>query len=203
MRYRSQTTGVVSATIPRAVSRHTMSIGHLLHACCGVVSNAAGDKVFSPLPVALVEGRRRAQPGTPDTLGARKAKVLHQVNQALAQSKIRRRPVDRFYACHFDLRQDRCRSFGRPHRRRLLRLCCKRPCRSHASEQADEIASFHSTTSSARASSVGGRLMPSTCAVLRLTTNSKCVGNWSGMSAGRAPRKTRATKSAVLSPLAL
>ena len=38
----------------------------------------------SPLPVALVEGRRRAQPGTPDTLGARKAKVLHQVNQALA-----------------------------------------------------------------------------------------------------------------------
>src|SRR6516162_3915426 len=34
----------------------------------------------SPLPVALVEGRRRAQPGTPDTLGTRKAKVLHQVN---------------------------------------------------------------------------------------------------------------------------
>ena len=34
----------------------------------------------SPLPVALVEGRRRAQPRTPDTLGARKAKVLHQVN---------------------------------------------------------------------------------------------------------------------------
>ena len=34
----------------------------------------------SPLPVALVEGHRRAQPGTPDTLGTRKAKVLHQVN---------------------------------------------------------------------------------------------------------------------------
>ena len=34
----------------------------------------------SPLPVALVEGRRGAQPSTPDTLGARKAKVLHQVN---------------------------------------------------------------------------------------------------------------------------
>lgn len=34
----------------------------------------------SPLPVALVEGRRRAQPGTPDTLAARKDKVLHQVN---------------------------------------------------------------------------------------------------------------------------
>src|SRR6516165_12755987 len=38
----------------------------------------------SPLPVALVEGRRGAQPSTPDTLGARKAKVLHQVNQVLA-----------------------------------------------------------------------------------------------------------------------
>src|SRR5262249_38489403 len=37
-------------------------------------------QTVSPLPVALVEGRRRAQPGTPDTLGARKAKVLHQVN---------------------------------------------------------------------------------------------------------------------------
>src|SRR5215469_15572989 len=105
---------------------------------------------FSPLPVALVEGRRRAQPGTPDTLGARKAKVLHQVNQALAQSKIRRRPVDRFYACYFDLRQGRCRGFGHPYRRRLLRVCCKRPNRSHASEQADELAAFHSITSSAR-----------------------------------------------------
>src|SRR6516165_53897 len=110
----------------------------------------------SPLPVALVEGRRRAQPGTPDTLGARKAKVLHQVNQALAQSKIRRRPVDRFDARHFDLRQDRCRSFGRSHRRRLLRLYCKRPCRSHASEQADELtAPHHSIISSARASRAG------------------------------------------------
>src|SRR6516162_3871805 len=108
----------------------------------------------SPLPVALVEGRRRAQPGTPDTLGARKAKVLHQVNQALAQSKIRRRPVDRFYACHFDLRQDRCRSFGRPHRRRLLRLCSKRPCRSHASEQADELAPSHASSSLNRRGSV-------------------------------------------------
>src|SRR5215471_12773178 len=114
-------------------------------------STTAGDKVFSPLPVALVEGRRRAQPGTPNTLGARKAKVLHQVNQALAQSKIRRRPVDRFYARQFDLRQDRCRSFGHPHRRRLLRQRCKRPCRSHASEQADELPPPHSITSSASA----------------------------------------------------
>jgi hypothetical protein len=109
-----------------------------------VCTTAAGDKVISPLPVALVEGRRRTQwcpPSTTDSLGARKAKVLHQVNQVVAQSKIRRHPVDRFYARHFDLRRGRCRRFGRPHRRRLLRMCCKRPCRSHASKQADELAS--------------------------------------------------------------
>src|SRR5262249_42303548 len=41
---------------------------------------AAGDNVISPLPVALVEGRRWARwypPGTPDSLAARKVKVLH------------------------------------------------------------------------------------------------------------------------------
>src|SRR5262249_21545707 len=129
-------------------------------------STAAGDKVFSPLPVALVEGRRRAQPGTPDTLGARKAKVLHQVNQALAQSKIRRRPVDRFYARQFDLRHSRFCRFGRPHRSRFLRMrmCCKRPCRSQPSKQTDELAASHSITSSARASSIGGTSRPSALA---------------------------------------
>src|SRR6266478_2790003 len=126
---------------------------------------AAGDNVILPLPVALVEGRRRARwypPGTPDSLAARKAKVLHQVNSVIAQSKIRRRPVDRFYARHFDLRQGPCRRFGRPHRRRLLRMCCKRPCRrAYASEQADELAPLHSITSSTtafvRAQPSGGR----------------------------------------------
>src|SRR5262249_1942597 len=146
----------------------------------------------SPLPVALVEGRRRAQPGTPNTLGARKAKVFHQVNQALAQSKIQRRPVDRFYARHFDLRQDRCRSFGRPHRRRLLRLCCKRPCRSHASEQADELAPpNHSITSSARASSVSGMSRPSDLAVLRLIRSSNLAGCRTGKSEGFSPLRIR------------
>src|SRR6266404_9967035 len=83
--------------------------------------------------------RRRAQwypPGTTDSLGTRKAKVLHQVNQVVAQSKIRRAPVDRFYARHFDLRQGACR----PHRRRLLRMRCERRCRSQHSKQADERA---------------------------------------------------------------
>jgi len=147
----------------------------------------------SPLPVALVEGRRRAKPGTPNTLGARKAKVFHQVNQALAQSKIQRRPVDRFYARHFDLRQDRCRSFGRPHRHRLLRLCCKQPYRSHAPEQTDELAPPHSITSSARASSVGGTVRPSARAVGRLMTSSNLLGCTTGKSAGLAPLRMRPT----------
>jgi hypothetical protein len=94
----------------------------------------ARHKGISPLPVALVEGRRRAQwypPGTTDSLGARKAKA-HQINPVVAQSKIGRRPVDGFYARNFDLRQGRGRGFGRPQCPRLLRMCCKRPCRSHA-----------------------------------------------------------------------
>src|SRR5262245_1039599 len=103
--------------------------------------------MISPLPVTPVEGRRRAQwpPGTTDSLGAREAKVLHQVNQVVAQLKIRRHPVDRSYAHHFDLRQGRGRRFGRLHRRRLLRMrmCCKRPCRSQPSKQTDELAAFH------------------------------------------------------------
>src|SRR5262245_66207852 len=152
--------------------------------------------MISPLPVTLVEGRRRAQwcpPGTTDSLGARKAKVLHQVNQVVAQSKIRRHRIDRFYARHFDLWQGRCRSFGRAHRRRLLRICCKRPCRSHASKQADELAALHSITSSARASSVGGTSRPSVFAVLRLITSSYLVGACTGRSAGFSPLRMRST----------
>jgi hypothetical protein len=92
-------------------------------------------KGISPLPVALVEGRRRVQwypPGTTDSLGARKAKAAHQINPVVAQSKIGRRPVDGFYARNFDLRQGRGRCLGRRQCPRLLRMCCKRPCRSHA-----------------------------------------------------------------------
>src|SRR6266568_199846 len=56
----------------------------------------ASDKLISPSPVTLVEGRRWAQrcPQAPP-IACRKAKVLHQVNQLVAQSKIRRHPVDR------------------------------------------------------------------------------------------------------------
>ena len=62
-----------------------------------------------PFPKTFVEGGRRAQgcPGGADTLGARKTKALHEVNQVVAQPSIRRHLVDRFYARHFDLRQAR------------------------------------------------------------------------------------------------
>ena len=151
----------------------------------------------SPLPVALVEGRRGARwypPGTADSLGARNAKVLHQVNSVIAQSIIRRRTVDRFYACHFDLRQGRCRGFGHPHRRRFLRVCGKRPCRSHASKQADERAPHHSITWSARASSIGGISRPSALAAWRLITRSNFVACSTGRSLGFAPFKILSTK---------
>src|SRR5260370_42174114 len=93
------------ATTPRRQCRSETALGPLRF------DRLAGYKVISPLPVALVEGRRREQgcpPGTPDSLGARKAKVLHQVNQVIAESKIRWQPVDRFYARHFDLPQGSC-----------------------------------------------------------------------------------------------
>jgi ABC-type uncharacterized transport system substrate-binding protein len=57
-------------------------------------------------------------------------------------------------------------------------------------EQRNELAPFHSITSSARASSVGGISRPSALAVLRLITSSYLVGCWTGSSAGLAPLRT-------------
>src|SRR5258708_39326274 len=59
---------------------------------------------------------------------------------------------------------------GPHHRHRLLRARRERPRRC-AAEQRDELAPFHSITSSARASSMGGTSRPSALAVLRLMTN--------------------------------
>src|SRR5262249_32581965 len=60
--------------------------------------------------------------------------------------------------------------------RRLLRRRCERPRGCRAAEQRDERAAIHSITSSARAMSVGGTVMPSARAVLRLITSSNRVG---------------------------
>jgi hypothetical protein len=172
-------------------SRCAASFDHLVGAHGGrghVCTTAAGDRVISPLPVALVEGRRREQrcpPSTTDSLGARKAKVLHQVNQVVAQSKIRRHPVDRFYARDFDLRQGGCR----PHRRRLLRMRCERRCHSQPSKQTDELASPHSITSSARASNFSGKTRPRTLVILKLI--SVPTANPKRLTAGRESADTR------------
>src|SRR5262249_51782734 len=75
---------------------------------------------------------------------------------------------------------------------RLLRARRERPHR-RAAAQRDELATFHSITSSARASKVGGISRPSALAVLRLITSWEGVGAWAGRSAGSPPSKRRST----------
>src|SRR5262249_46228042 len=55
-----------------------------------------------------------------------------------------------------------------------------------AADERDEVASFHSTTSSAIASSLSGTVRPSAAAILRLITSSNLVGWITGISAGLA-----------------
>src|SRR5262249_46399292 len=62
------------------------------------------------------------------------------------------------------------------HASALLRARRNRPRRRRAAEQRDELATLHSITSSARASSAGGTSRPSALAVLRLITSWYLVG---------------------------
>src|SRR5262245_16608584 len=82
-----------------------------------------------------------------------------------------------------------------PDTRRLARLLRGRHVRprGRAAEQRDEIATLHSITSSARASTDEGISMPSALAVLRLITNSYLVGACTGSSAGFSPLRMRST----------
>src|SRR5262249_49573178 len=75
----------------------------------------------------------------------------------------------------------------------LLRASRERPTGRRAAEQCDELAAFHSITSSARASSVGGTRRPRVLAVLRLMISSNFVGCWTGRSAGLSPARIRPT----------
>src|SRR5215469_4000391 len=75
--------------------------------------------------------------------------------------------------------------------RLLLRPRHHRPRRS-APECCDELAPFHSMTSSARASSEAGTVRPSAFAVLRLT-NSYFDGACTGRLAGFSPLRMRST----------
>src|SRR5215472_535920 len=76
---------------------------------------------------------------------------------------------------------------------RLLRTHRERPRCRRAAEQRDERPTFHSITSSARASSVAGTVRPSVLAVFRLIANSYLVGACTGRSAGFSPLRMRST----------
>src|SRR4029453_15340143 len=77
--------------------------------------------------------------------------------------------------------------------RRLLRARRERPNSRHAAEQRDELAPFHSITSSARAMSIGGTSRSSAFAVFRLITSSYLVGACTGSSPGLVPLRIRST----------
>src|SRR4029450_4749465 len=83
----------------------------------------------------------------------------------------------------------------------LLRVRRARPRGRRATEQCDEGAALHSTTSSASASSVFGTLSPIAFAVFRLSTNRKRVGCSTGRSAGLPPLKIRSPRAAERSKI--
>jgi hypothetical protein len=56
-----------------------------------------------------------------------------------------------------------------------------------------EVVSFHSITSSARATNASGSAKPRAFAVFRLITNSNLVGACTGRSAGFSPLRMRST----------
>src|SRR5262249_10377527 len=80
---------------------------------------------------------------------------------------------------------------------RLLRARRERPGSRRAANKRDELAAFHlrdhSITSSARASSVGGKLRPRPFAILRWSTNSNLPGAWTGSPPGFSPWRMRST----------
>src|SRR5262249_53997126 len=80
--------------------------------------------------------------------------------------------------------------------RELLRARSQRP-RRRAPERRDELAPFHSITSSAMASTPGGMVRPRALAVLRLITNSILVGACTGRMPGLAPLRMRSTYAAA------
>src|SRR5262249_49874881 len=78
-----------------------------------------------------------------------------------------------------------------PHPVGLLRARRKRPGCRRATDERNERAPFHSIASSARASRVGGTVMPSTLAAWTLITSSILVDCTIGKSAGFVPLRMR------------
>src|SRR5438128_321094 len=73
----------------------------------------------------------------------------------------------------------------------LLRSRRERPSDRCTADKRDELAPFHSITSSARRRNDEGTLRPSAFAVLRLRVNWTLTGSWTGSSLGFVPRKMR------------
>ena len=69
----------------------------------------------------------------------------------------------------------------------------KRPCERSSAERRDNLSPPHSSTSSARASTLCGMVSPNAFADLRLTINSYLVGACTGRSAGLSPLRMRST----------
>src|SRR5262249_52021333 len=82
-----------------------------------------------------------------------------------------------------------------PHAIWLLRTGRERTSR-RAAEQRDELAAFHSITSSARRMNDSGIASPMVFAVLRLMLRSNLIGCSTGSSAGLVPRKILSTYEA-------
>src|SRR5262249_52358575 len=80
-----------------------------------------------------------------------------------------------------------------PHPLALPRASRERPRSRRAAEQRDQLATFHSITSSATASNLSEISRPRVFAVLRLITRSNLVGCTTGKSAGFSPLSTRPT----------
>src|SRR5262249_29726575 len=76
---------------------------------------------------------------------------------------------------------------------RWLRRRRERPRGRRAAEKRDEVAAPHSSTSSARARSVGGSVTPRTLAVIILMISSTFTACWTGRSAGLSPLRMRPT----------
>src|SRR5207248_1502705 len=77
------------------------------------------------------------------------------------------------------------------HAARLLPTRDEGPSGNSTAEKRDEFAAFHSMTSSARASNIGGTARPIALAVARLMTSSNLVDCVTGKSAGFAPLRMR------------
>src|SRR6516164_256260 len=98
--------------------------------------------------------------------------------------------TERGHITRSDFRSPRVQKLDHRHRR-LLRARRERPRGRRAANQGDELAPFHSITSSASASSLSGIWRPSAFAVLRLITSSYLVGSTTGRSADFSPLRMR------------